>query len=135
MNSVLYLSFDLRAEKSGFVFPSELEGNVYSPGIFIIVGPPMYRFDDTYIFEAFERRRCVKLQLRWARKNIFFVSTKRYGTFYFKAKLIHREFNSYLGRRRVIQANERLYDVIPLQPQRLEDVCIKHDFFFLGSVE
>jgi hypothetical protein len=135
MNSVFYLCFSLEEEKSGFVFPSELDKNIYSPGIFIVIAPLNYRFEDTYIFEAFDRRRHIKLELRRARKNTFLVSTKKYGTFFFKAKLIQKTYNNYLGRHVSPSSNERLYEIIPLQPQRLEDVCRKHNFFFLGSIE
>jgi hypothetical protein len=135
MNPVLYVCFAPKGESEGFVFPSELENLEYSPGINVVVAEYYYRFDESYLFEAYDGDRVIKLTLSRARKNVFRVSTKKYGTFFFKAKMIPKKYNNYLGKYFHLARKHRIYQLIAFQPNRLEEVCKRANFFFLGSID
>lgn len=130
---VLYLCFTQKGEE-GFVFPSELEADEYNPGIFIIAGNYFYRLAEKYIFEAFDGESRIDTDLIRHNRNIYRVRT-RHGIFFFRAKMIPKRYNQYFGRYRQLIMKPVLFELVPMQPERLETICRSSNFYFLGSIE
>lgn len=137
MKEVLYLCFVNSKEKNGFVFPNEIDDkNYYSPGIFIIEGKSYYKLDNKYNFRAFQNKDIKSYPLEKMRKNIYRVRIENKIDLYFKAKFISTFYNNYFGNQsNRFDKNNFFYELIPIQPNQLEDLCKTKNFFFVGAVE
>lgn len=141
-DSVLYLCYKNIYNEVGFVFPSELPENYYSPGFFVItksyldVQSDKYDFFDEYDFLAMYEGKLLKTTLRKTNKNNFIVNVGKLGEFCFEAKFVSNWINRYIGSKRVkeIKGNS-MYVLISKDNERLESVCREHDFYFVGETE
>lgn len=137
MSEVLYLCFAFSKENNGFVYPGEIDDeNYYAPGLFIIQGKAYYQLDDKYGFQAVQKEEIYNYTLEKVRKNIFRVRVEPNIDLYFKAKFISSSYNHYLGgRKNRISPKSFFYELIPMQPNRIEELCQTKDFYFVGIVE
>ena len=133
---VLYLCY--YPDALGFLFPNELPQHYYSPGLFIVEedsnGMLPYQLD----FDAMDRGNRVTFSLvrqneRDPLSNLYVVKTKTLGTFSFRMTHINPLVDKYRGSHRALFNHRRLHLVTSQDSQKLERVCQKYDFYFIGD--
>lgn len=136
MNSeVYYLSFF--SEKQGFLFPDELPQNYYSPGLFLITPEENGAYAYSYAFDAMDNGSRTSLSLVRAEEGSpqstrYVVRTKYYGSFWFDLREINPRFR-YVGSRQQLSQHRDFRIVLSSDTDKLERVCKKFNFYFIGS--
>ncbi len=129
-NKVLFLC-DLFEEKTGFVFPKEVDDDECGfPGLFVIE-ENQGKLNEQYTIDAIQNSKRVTLTLKKHERNTF-VTRTNVGIFYFTA---YRTKNTYVGSRHHLQNHNPFWILDPVNTKQLEEVCQKHDFFFVGSID
>lgn len=134
-NWVYYLSYFM--EQEGFLFPYELPDYYYAPGLFLIQSRETGMFPFQFSFPVMDNgvRRVLTLE-RAERKSdfhpYFFVTTKNYGKFIFKLQAINPQFNKYLGTDKSLRKQTPFWILYPANNNKLEKVCRKFNFYFIG---
>lgn len=128
---VQYLSF--YPEVDGLVFPQELPEDYYSLGKFYVYATSRGDLAHRYYFDAEDEGKDVRLLLERQESspdsNIYIVRTKKHGIFPF---VIEPTRYQYVGSLQKLQ-NVRLFRVIPLNLDKLEEACLSKKFFFCGA--
>lgn len=134
MKQVLYLCLNNKFRKAGFVFPSELNDDYYAPGFFVIESSgDVNRFFNGYMFLAADKGEIVKTILTCNNKD-FVVNTGKYGEFHFEAIFAPTPMNRYVGERTDFnEMKSKLYILKCSDIEKLEKVCRKYDFYFVGN--
>jgi hypothetical protein len=134
MKPVYYLSYSDNPEQDGLVFPSELSLDTYAPGIWAIDTKPSEKVADSYEFDAVDRNELTKLLLVRVNNVVFQVTTPKYGNFFFRIvdALSHIR---YVGRSKLIEPNNLLYQIVSIDIKKLESVCSDGNFFFVGRID
>jgi hypothetical protein len=133
LDQVLYLCFSQKGEE-GFVFPSDLNDEDYNPGIFIVIGDYNYKLEEVYSFIAFDGDTKITTDLKRFNSTTFGVNTK-HGLFLFRAKRISKQFNNFFGAYNLFSKGKSMFELIPMQSDRLESVCRSNNFYFLGATD
>lgn len=119
------------------VFPDELPDNYYSPGFWFVEEAEDGRLADHYSFLAAHADKYQKLTLLSGdAPSEFFVDAGAFGKFAFHAAALDSDVR-YGGRRQQVFKGTRLWELGPADRQemeRQEQVCLQHDFYFLGAV-
>ncbi|MDC8443626.1 hypothetical protein JJO83_13100 [Halomonas aquamarina] len=136
MNSlVYYLCFF--SQGGGFLFPDELPPDYYSPGLFLIEPNQNGEYPYSFSFDAMDNGKRVSLNLVRAdegnpRSTLYVVRTKHYGSFWFNLERVN-PFLPYLGTRPQLKNHRSFGVAITTDSVKLERVCHKFDFYFIGS--
>ncbi|WP_447077849.1 hypothetical protein [Shewanella algae] len=134
-NLVYYLSFF--SQGGGFLFPDELPPNYYSPGLFLIEPTSNGEYPYAFSFDAMDNGRRVTLKLVRVdednpRATLYVVRTEHYGSFWFNLEQISPSL-PYLGRRPQLKNTSGFGIAITTDSGKLERICHKFDFYFIGS--
>lgn len=134
-NIVYYLSF--YGEQLGFLFPNELPDNYYSPGLFLVETDNAGAFAYEYMFDAMDNGNRISLKLIRADENdpystLYVVRTKHYGSFWFNLKDINKNLR-YVGVNPKVLNHNSMAVAISADAEKLERVCEKFNFYFIGS--
>lgn len=125
-------------ETGQLVFPDELPDNYNSPGFMFIEENKDGGLSDEYAFLAAHGDKYVTLNLvRSDAPNKFRVDAGEFGHFTFQAVALDPALH-YVGNRRDLFKGTRLWGIGPADQQemeRQEQVCLQHDFYFLGGFE
>lgn len=134
MQQVWYLCLNNKFRKAGFVFPNELDDDYYSPGFFVIESHGHGNgFFDSYMFWAVDKGEFVKTILNYNNKG-FIVDAGKYGEFNFEAIFAPTPINRYVGvSDDVKEMKSKLYILKCSDIEKLEKVCRKYDFYFIGN--
>ena len=127
-NKVLLLCDSYREE--GLIFPKETDGECGFPGFFVIE-ENQGKLNEQYTIDAIQSSKRVTLALNKRDRNVF-VTKSNVGIFYFMA---HRINDTYVGKINCLQNHNPFWVLEPVNTKQLEDVCQKHDFFFVGSMQ
>ncbi|MCB0497223.1 MAG: hypothetical protein KDC79_13875 [Cyclobacteriaceae bacterium] len=134
MNPVYYLSYSDSPRNYGLVFPSELQEDTYSPGIWV-VAQNYNGYENEFIFDAVDKGELISLNMVRIGNSVFQVSTANYGKIFFRIRSIHWYYNMYTGNSNLIKPGQRLLQVVPMDYRRLENLCREELFFFVGKVD
>jgi hypothetical protein len=134
-NIVYYLSF--HSEQAGFLFPDELPQNYYSPGLFLIETEEDNNYSYDYTFNAMDNGKRVSLNLVRADEgnqssSLYVVRTKHYGSFWFNLEQINPRLR-YIGSKHQLTNRNQLSVAMATDSDKLERVCHKFNFYFIGS--
>lgn len=134
-NRILYLSFF--PPEDGFLFPSELPDQYYSPGLFIAEAESDGSLAYSYIFDAMDAGSRVEFELvrqdeADPNSNLYVVQTKQFGSFYFSLVNVNPRYK-YRGKNRSLRDHRELKIAVTRDSQKLERVCQNFDFYFIGS--
>jgi len=135
MKPVYYLSYSDLPENEGMVFPSELQKETYSTGIWVVDLPWYDRRVRNYAFDAVNGNELLSLTMTLIDTNLYLVEANKLGKFYFRIMRLSSRYNRYVGNSSLIEPNNRLYQVVPLNVQQIEDSCLKSRFFFVGRID
>jgi len=127
--NVMFLCESLEPEK-GLVFPNELDDYCGFPGMFIIE-EKQGKLDEEYVFEAFSGDKKISLALQRYDGNTFYAKFGK-DIFYFMA---YSSKYFYAGKMNCLKNHNPFWILAPVNTKQLEDVCQKHEFFFVGSVD
>lgn len=132
---VYYLSFF--GEQQGFLFPDELPGNYYSPGLFLIEPEQNGTYAYSYAFDAMDNGSRISLSLVRAEEGnaqstLYVVKTKNYGSFGFDLRGINPRFR-YIGGRQQLSNHRDFSIAFSTDTEKLERVCKSFNFYFIGS--
>lgn len=131
---VYYLCRDPK-NTEGLIFAAELEEYDYAPGLFVVESKTGWSLDDEYVMRARRGQEVMSFRLlRTVDRRIFKVETIEFGTFLFKAISLDAKYR-YSGKQRNVFKLNRLWRIEPANFNHLEEVCLKHDFYFIGSNE
>lgn len=134
MGTVYYLCYTDIPEKTGLVFPAELEPDSYSPGIWTVAIKRKERFPESFGFDAVNENQIVSTKLIRVNRSVYQVDTEKYGKFFFRINLIFHRYENYIGTSKLIEQSDRLYKLTSMDIQKLERTCDK-GFFFVGRVD
>ncbi len=135
-NIVYYLSF--YREQLGFLFPDELPKNYYSPGLFIVEEKSNGELPYSYSFDAMYNSKRVSLNLVRVDEgnpsgSLYVVKAKHYGSFWFKLDRVNPLVTRYQGNRPQLQSHNPFRVAVTTDSAKLERICQKFDFYFIGS--
>lgn len=135
MKTVYYLSYSDIPGKDGLIFPNELQSGTYSPGIWVIDLEEFERISDTFIFDAVDNNENQSLKITRVNRSVFQVDTSKYGKFYFRIMRLFFRYEKYVGNSKLIKSDNILYQLVSMDIQKLERICLQNGFFFVGSVD
>lgn len=132
MKPVYYISYSDSPEKRGFVFPNELQNENYSIGMWVIELLQFEKLRDIFEFDAIENNEVLSLKMTRVNRSVFQVNTFKYGKFYFRIIPLTYHYNKYVGNSKLISHESRLYRVVSMDIEKLEQICLRSRFFFIG---
>lgn len=136
MKPIYYLSYSDIPGNNGFVFPSELQQYNYSPGSWFVALDSFEAIPDILEFDAVDNNELLSLKLSRVNRMVFLVDTFKYGKFFFRAMhKFYNRYDRYVGNSKLIAPDNRLFQILPLEVQRLENVCKNSRFFFVGRID
>jgi len=121
-------------EKTGLVFPSELDPDNYSPGIWTIAIGRQDRLPDSFGFDAVNNNQIITTRLIRVNRSVYKVESEKHGKFFFRISRIFFRFDRYVGNSKLINPEDRIYQLTSMDVQKLERTCDK-GFFFVGQVD
>lgn len=135
MNPILYLC--LFSPRNGFLFPTELPDQYYSPGVFLAEEDKNGLLPYSFSFDAMDAGRRVQLSLvrqdeADATSTLYAVRTSSYGDFYFSFFPINPRLR-YVGENRKLIKHRNFRVAATRDAKKLERVCEAFDFYFIGS--
>lgn len=86
----------------------------------------------SFKFDAVEDNQLLTLSMSHLSNTVYYVDTNKHGKFFFR---ISRYDKKYIGNSKFINSEDKLYQVVPFDISKLESVCIKHKFFFVGKID
>lgn len=129
---VYYLCYSDSPDKTGLVFPEELNPNHYSPGIWTIAINAHEAIPESFEFDAVNINQITTSKLVRVNRSVYKVDIEKFGKFFFR---INRIFNqNYVGNSRLIEESDRLYQLTSLDIQKLEQTC-ENGFYFVGRTD
>jgi hypothetical protein len=134
IETVFYLVISDRDGSPGLIFPRETKNNDFRIGQWFIVvkgGRPKER----YAFDVVQNGELITYYLVLIRNNIYQVTTKQGQTFFFRIEPRRFWSNRYVGRSKMIQPDDILLIVQPIDPDALTNAAEKKKFFFVGTVD
>ena len=134
MGTVYYLCYSDIPEKTGLVFPSELEPESYSLGIWAVAIKRGNRFPEIIEFDAVNDNQITSTKLVKVSRSLYQVDTKIHGKFFFRINHIFNRYNNYVGKSKLIDQNDSLFQLTSIDIQKLEITCDK-GFFFVGRID
>lgn len=111
MGTVYYLCYSDMPEKRGLVFPSELEPNTYSSGIWTLAIKRQERFPESFEFDAVNDNQITSTKLVRVNRTVYQVDTEKYGKFFFRINHIFHRYENYVGNSKIIDQNDRIYQL------------------------
>lgn len=131
MSQVYYLSFF----NNGFLFPYELPEHYFAPGLFL-VQEENERLSQDYEFTAMDNGVRSNLRLIKSQKDEdgqqYYVTSKKYGKFIFTVEDINPALNKYIGSGNELRNNSKFRLLFPVDARKLELVCQRYNFYFIG---
>lgn len=122
-------------KETGLVFPDELAEGEYSPGLYIIEENNEHQLDNSYNFHAVQAGTLLQFNLEKVNQThsepVFLVKTPLFGTFYFRVYPLSQEMR-YIGQYEDFKNHYPLWLLECMDDNRLEILCQKADFFFVG---
>ena len=134
MGTVYYLCYSDIQGKTGLIFPTELEPDNYSPGIWTLAIKRKGRFPGSFEFDAVNNNQIIPTKLVLVDRSVYQVETEKYGKFFFRINHIYHRYESYVGSSKLISSDDRLFQLTSMDIQKLERTCDK-GFFFVGRVD
>jgi hypothetical protein len=134
MGTVYYLCYSDIPEKTGLVFPAELEPDSYSPGIWTVAIKRHDRFPEIFQFDALNDNQIISTKLARVSRSVYQVDTEKHGIFFFRINNLYHRYQSYVGNSKLIEQSDRLFQLTSIDIQKLERTCDK-GFFFVGRVD
>jgi hypothetical protein len=135
-DKVYYMCYNNDPYNGGLVFPSELEENYYAPGVFVIPKIKFDKFEESYLFIAFDDGKPTELKLsRIENAYQYRVTDNKNRTYRFEIKYTSRYFYTYAGNQIQFPANTLFFILVPLDHDLLNEVCGQNGFYFLGSTK
>lgn len=134
MGTVYYLCYSDMPEKTGLVFPAELEPETYSPGIWTVAIKRHEKFPNSFEFDAINVNQITPTELVKVSPSVYQVDTEKHGKFFFRISHIFHRYANYVGKSKLIDQNDRMYQLTSMDIQKLERICDK-GFFFVGRVD
>jgi hypothetical protein len=134
IRNVYYLCYSDIKEKTGLVFPAELEPDIYSPGIWTVAIKRQERFAESFEFDAVNDNQIISTKLVRVNRSVYVVDTEKHGKFFFRINHIFYRYENYVGNSNLIEQSDRLYQLTSMDIQKLERTCEK-GFFFVGKVD
>jgi hypothetical protein len=135
MKAIHYLSNSDKPGIEGLLFPGELLEDTYAPGIWIIDLQNFERLPKTFEFDAVDNNELQSLKMTQVNRTVFQVETSKYGKFYFRIMNTFFHYKKYVGNSKLIDPNNRLYQVVSMDIQKLHRACLENGFFFVGRVD
>jgi hypothetical protein len=135
LKTIYYLSYSDNAEKEGLVFPNELLEQTYSSGIWIINLKHYERIPKLIDFDVVVNNELKTFKMKKINGFMFQVDANNYGKFYFSILNLTSHFHKYVGNSKLINSNDRLFQVVPIDNQKLNNSCLKEGFFFVGRID
>lgn len=134
IQQILYLTYSDIKGRGGLLFPQELQPNTYSPGIWVFERLS-YSFPLELVFNAVDNNQVQSLMMKYIGGNTYHVFTEKYGSLFFRALKLSEWYNKYVGNNKNIKSFSTFYQVIPVNTQKLEKLCIESGFFFVGATD
>lgn len=124
------------SERDGLIYPTDLNDNdneYYSVGSFYLMGSPGFKIRQYYIFHAVHGEETIGVDLFRVRhsRNFYQTTFKDFGTLLFYAQPVMIK-QSYIGKQSQMRNLVAIRRLIPLDAKRLDHICEKHSFYFIG---
>jgi hypothetical protein len=135
MKQIYYLTYSDIPEEDGLIFPTELLDGSYVTGIWVAAFHDFEKIPELFEFDAVDNNELIRLIMTRVDGSVFQVSTGKHGVFYFRLMPILNRNDKYVGKSTLINSNSKLYQVVSMNIQKLEQTCLKDGFFFVGRVD
>ena len=135
MKAIHYLTYSDKPDIEGLVFPSEILQNTYASGLWAIDLMEYEMMPNNFEFDAVDNNELQTLKMTRVNRSVFQVDTDKYGKFYFRVINIHFRYNKYVGKSKLINSSCRLYQIVSMDIQKLNNTCLDKGFFFVGRVD
>ena len=125
-----YLMLD--PNRKGLIYPTELDDQAYmGKGSFYLLDFKGYPIRDSYTFYAIHGEQILTFTLHRNLTRYFQVEVINIGVFDFLAVSISNQL-SYIGNEQETSGLIARRRLKALHPERLDQACIEHDFYFVG---
>lgn len=135
MKPVYYMCYSDNSNADGLVFPNELLEDTYSPGLWVIELMEFEILPNIFEFDAVDNNELQELKMTRINQDIYQVESVKNGKFYFRIQHLFFRYNKYVGESKLINPRSKLLQVVPLNIQKLDSICLENGFFFVGRGE